>query len=104
MKKLSSSSPSPSSSTKVNKKGLLLSTTRSLSLSSSFLRRPRSTCHPHLPLYFSLPDRMTRFIGTALPLHIQHSMRNDGGLRSIVDTMATLSCPLVGVVGRWEGV
>ena len=73
------------------------------SASRSMYHRTTMPLHPHLPASPSLPDRATRFIGTALPLHIQHSLRDTGGLRSLVDSMATLSCPLVGVAGRWEG-
>ena len=74
------------------------------SASRSMYHRTTMPLHPHLPASPSLPDRTTRLIGTALPLHIQHSLRDAGGLRSLVDSMVTLSCPLVGVAGRWEGV
>lgn len=57
--------------------------------------------HPHLPAgSLSLPDRLTRFLGAVLPLERQHSGRDSGRFRSIVDGAVALTCPTV-ALGHW---
>ena len=59
--------------------------------------------HPHLPTSLSLPDRLTRFLGVALPLDLQHSLRDGGYFKALADGMVTLTCPLIGA-GNWTAV
>ena len=57
--------------------------------------------HPHLPTSLLFPEQLTRFLGTILPLDFQHSFRDDGYFKSVLDGIVTLSCPLV-TVGHWR--
>jgi acetyl esterase/lipase len=42
-----------------------------------------------------LPTRVTRYIGSVLPLHWQHDFRDSGKFRSVADGLVKLTCPLV---------
>eukprot|EP00591_Stephanopyxis_turris_P012946 CAMPEP_0195528016 /NCGR_PEP_ID=MMETSP0794_2-20130614/29985_1 /TAXON_ID=515487 /ORGANISM="Stephanopyxis turris, Strain CCMP 815" /LENGTH=473 /DNA_ID=CAMNT_0040659059 /DNA_START=108 /DNA_END=1526 /DNA_ORIENTATION=+ len=57
----------------------------------------RDLPHPHLPVGPELADRITRKIGTSLPLATQNKLRDDGYFRSIADTLVTVSVPSMAV-------
>jgi len=57
----------------------------------------KSSRHPHLPSSLSIPDQLTRFLGTILPLDTQHSFRDNGYFRSVADTAVKLTCPSLGI-------
>jgi len=76
-------------------------TSRLLQLFTSSSGRIFLLHHPHLPTSLSLPEQLTRFLGAVLPLDFQHSFRDDGYFKSVLDGIVTLSCPLV-AVGHWR--
>lgn len=50
--------------------------------------------HPHLSVGPELPDIITRFLGTVLPLSWQNRCRDSGGFRTIADNLVKSSIPL----------
>jgi alpha-beta hydrolase superfamily lysophospholipase len=50
-----------------------------------------------------LPTRVTRYIGSVLPLHWQHDFRDSGKFRYTADTLVKLTCPLV-AAGRFKEI
>lgn len=55
--------------------------------------------------YTSLPDRITRYVGSKLPLAWQHDFRDSGKFRKVADGMVKLSAPLLAFGGmRWKEV
>lgn len=84
---------------------LLTSTSVALSLSppripphNTNLRRLYTTnYHPHLPTSLSLPDKLTRFIGSTLSIESQHKFRDNGYFRAVANGAVKLSCPLIGL-------
>jgi len=57
----------------------------------------KTSRHPHLPTSLSIPDQLTRFLGTILPLDTQHSFRDNGYFRAVADTAVKLTCPSLGI-------
>jgi len=57
----------------------------------------KTNLHPHLPTSLSIPDQLTRFLGTILPLDTQHSFRDNGYFRAVADTAVKLTCPSLGI-------
>ena len=45
----------------------------------------------------SLPDKITRFIGSTLSIESQHLFRDNGYFRAMADGAVKLSCPLIGL-------
>lgn len=72
---------------------LLYANKSTTSLISSNMRR-----HPHLTYHPVLADRVTRYLGTTIPLRMQHYFRDSGYFGYTADTLVTLSCPTVAVV------
>ena len=51
--------------------------------------------HPHLDSVPHIGDRITRAIGSVLPLSVQHHLRDNGTFRSISDSAVTMGVPLL---------
>jgi hypothetical protein len=49
--------------------------------------------HPHVPVGPEVSDQVTRFLGSVLPLSWHNHVRDNGGFRSISDTVVTCSIP-----------
>ena len=55
--------------------------------------------------YTSLPDRITRYIGSTLPLEWQHDFRDSGKFRRVADGIVKLSAPFLALGGmHWKEV
>ncbi|KAL7520649.1 hypothetical protein ACHAWX_005366 [Stephanocyclus meneghinianus] len=66
------------------------------------------SCHRHYHHHYHqhrtlLPNQLTRFIGSILPLHWQHHFRDSGKFRWVADGLVKLTCPLI-AVGRWKEI
>jgi len=46
---------------------------------------------------------MTRYLSAILPLHIQHTFRDNGYFQFVADSLVTATCPLMGL-GQWKEV
>lgn len=97
--------PPKQQTTKANEQPLLTSTSVAASLSpprfpphdSNLRQLYKTSRHPHLPTSLSIPDQLTRFLGTILPLDTQHSFRDSGYFRAVADTAVKLTCPSLGI-------
>ena len=97
--------PPKQQTTKANEQPLLTSTSVAASLSpprfpphdSNLRQLYKTSRHPHLPTSLSIPDQLTRFLGTILPLDTQHSFRDNGYFRAVADTAVKLTCPSLGI-------
>jgi hypothetical protein len=58
----------------------------------------RSTLtHPHLSVGPDVSDKVTRFLGTVMPLNWHNHCRDTGGFRAISDTLVKYSIPMAAV-------
>ena len=95
----------PSKQHSKDQQPLLTSTSVAASLSpprfpphdSNLRQLYKTSRHPHLPSSLSIPDQLTRFLGTILPLDTQHSFRDNGYFRTVADTAVKLTCPSLGI-------
>jgi acetyl esterase/lipase len=66
-------------------------------LQESHFHLPSRLPHPHLPAALDFPDKMTRALGTTLPISWLNACRDSGGFRSIADTLVTLTAPTMAI-------
>jgi acetyl esterase/lipase len=58
---------------------------------------PRRIPHPHLPAALEYTDKMTRALGTTLPMSWLNAWRDSGGFRSTADALVTTTAPTMGI-------
>ena len=51
--------------------------------------------HPHLDNLPNIGDRITRLLGSVLPLSVQHHLRDNGTFRSVADSAVTMGVPVL---------
>lgn len=66
-------------------------------LQESHFHLPRRIPHPHLPAALEWTDKMTRALGTTLPIPWLNKCRDSGGFRSIADTLVTATAPTMAI-------
>jgi len=60
--------------------------------------------HPHLPKSQTLEHRVFKTLRHTLPLSWQHSLRDSGGFRKVVDNLTFSLFPMVAVSNPWAAI